>query len=271
MSEFQARNFCFSQSNLETYTKCQRRFFLRYVRRLQWPASPAVVEDDFERAIGRGRLFHSLVVQETLGIDVAGMVRQSKDGLLGKWWRNYLHHEPVSLPQGKTFSEVEISVPLGKNRLLARFDRVVFAGDGSVWIVDWKTGKNKPAFASYKNSWQTLVYRYVMAEGGRVLTQGRAIAPEKIVMVYWHPGYPERLQPIRYSQSDHVQARKRLESQVKLMGERRFESDFQKTANEASCSHYQYSAYCERAHVPGCEWEVEEEEMEWALPTDIEE
>ena len=271
MNEFESRGFSYSQSNLAILTQCQRHFFLRYVRRLQWPAPLTIAQDDYERAISRGRLFHSMVVQEALGMDLSGMVRHCNDVLLEKWWHNYLHHSPAGVPHGPKLSEAQVSVPLGKNRLLARFDRVVLGEDGRVWIVDWKTGKNPPAAETYKDSWQTLVYRYVMAEGGAVLTQGQLVVPEQIIMVYWHPGFPEQLQSIGYSQSEHGQVRSRLESQVEALRAHRFEGDFPKTQDEVQCGRCQYRTYCNRGRVPACEWEVDEEEMDWAVLPEVEE
>ena len=139
-------------------------------------------------------------------MDVEDAVQPSRDPLLAAWWRNWREQPPV-VPTGTAFGETMLSVPLAGRRLVAKFDRVVLADDGRAWIFDWKTGRKKPAQAAFSQSWQTLVYRFVLAEAGAVLNEGRALAPEDVMLVYWHAQYPQALQPIAYSAAEHERAR----------------------------------------------------------------
>ena len=53
--------FTFSQSSLQDYRDCERRFYLRYIEQLAWPAvdSEPVLEN--ERRKAAGEIFHRLV------------------------------------------------------------------------------------------------------------------------------------------------------------------------------------------------------------------
>ena len=70
------------------------------------------------------------------------------------------------MPRGEFFSETMLSVPFVAHRLVAKFDRIIFAEDGRVFLFDWKTGRRKPKQAENLDNWQTLVYRFVLVELG---------------------------------------------------------------------------------------------------------
>ena len=216
MPEVLRTGFRFSQSNLEDFDQCRRRFLLRHVRQLDWPAPVTAEANAWEAALERGQLFHQLAHQDALGLDVSPVVDGCGDPLLQQWWRNLLLHPPV-IPPGQTLSEVEISVPLANYRLVAKFDRLVSADDGRIIIVDWKTGQRRPDPDQLYESWQTIVYRYVLVEGGNFLNGGTTIAPEEVSLIYWHVGYPGLLEPLGYSQAEHEEARLRLTATVELI------------------------------------------------------
>lgn len=105
--------FRFSQGSLATSALCRRRFFLRYLRRLNWPAAADEAGLAKERGSVRGRLFHHLVHQHALGLAVEAQVAASGDPVLAQWWANYLQNPPRGVPAGEVFSELELWVPLG--------------------------------------------------------------------------------------------------------------------------------------------------------------
>ena len=138
------QGFNYSQSSLMAFERCRRQFLLRYVERLAWPAPLTDQLGEWEAAANRGRAFHQLVLQESLGMDVEDAVQRSRDPLLAAWWRNWREQPPI-VPEGTMFGETMLSVPLAGRRLVAKFDRVVLADDGRAWIFDWKTGRKKPS------------------------------------------------------------------------------------------------------------------------------
>jgi len=81
-------DFAFSQQNLQDYLDCPRRFYLRYVEQLDWPAveSEPVLEQEHLAALGNQ--FH-LLVQQTLSGVPAEVIRDSiHEEDLSRWWRN---------------------------------------------------------------------------------------------------------------------------------------------------------------------------------------
>ncbi|MCP4541151.1 MAG: PD-(D/E)XK nuclease family protein, partial [Chloroflexi bacterium] len=61
-------DFQFSQASLQDYVDCPRRFQLRYVLRVAWPAPEAEPVLENERYLQQGAAFHRLVHQHALGL-----------------------------------------------------------------------------------------------------------------------------------------------------------------------------------------------------------
>jgi len=259
------RGFRFSQTNLDIFGQCRRRFFLRYVRRMDWPAAVTVAAEHWEEALERGQLFHQIVQQHALGIEVEEMVRQSEDALLRQWWRNYVEQPPTGIPAGEILSEISLVVAVGQYRLLAKFDRLVFARDGQIFICDWKTGRQQPVAEKYEHHWQTLVYHYVLVEGAGALTEARQIAPEEVTLVYWHAGFPEHNLTISYSPEQHRAAREQIEEVVATISALEGEDDFPKTEQLELCQRCEYRSYCERGREAVADWDIDEEDLDWDL------
>lgn len=89
--------FPFSQSSLQDYLDCPRRFELRYLRQLQWPAveSEPVLENECRQP--EGQLFHRLGQQHLPGIPLEKLTslasspnlrRSCWSSLLGVRWRS---------------------------------------------------------------------------------------------------------------------------------------------------------------------------------------
>ncbi len=82
-------HFEFSQSSLQDYVDCARRFQLRYLDRVAWPAVQAEPVQENERHIQRGERFHRLAQQFLLGISpekLARMAAADVDENLQVWW-----------------------------------------------------------------------------------------------------------------------------------------------------------------------------------------
>ena len=239
-------NVRFSQSSLSTFYTCRRRFWLRYVQRLEWPASFTSEMAGWETALQRGASFHHWMHQAGIGVDVKTAVGSQGDELLVHWWNNWCNHPP-DIPDGHTFSEVQLSVPLQAHRLVAQFDRLVVTADDRIYIGDWKTGRARPQQAVYAQSWQTRVYRYVAAEVGTSLIGRGIVPPENVVLVYWHANDPQALQPIYYSREEHETAREELEAAVREISELPLIAEaFPQCTDTNECKRCTYAALCER-------------------------
>lgn len=256
------QGFQYSQSSLAAFARCRRQFLLRYVEQLAWPAPLTDQLDEWEAAADRGRAFHQFVLQESLGLEVEDAVQRSRDPLLAAWWRNWRQQPPV-VPAGAVFGETMLSVPLAGRRLVAKFDRVVLADDGRAWIFDWKTGRKKPAQAAYAQSWQTLVYRFVLVEAGAVLNGGRALAPADVALVYWHAQYPQALRPIAYSAAEHERVRVLLAAAIAAIEALPDAAAFAKTDDESECQRCEFHTYCNRPAARSDDWDIDEDELDW--------
>ena len=76
------KGFKFSQSSLTTVKQCRRRFLLRYLQHMQWPAPLTDHLSEWEQAIQCGLSFHQLILQESMGMHVEAGIHKRDDRLL---------------------------------------------------------------------------------------------------------------------------------------------------------------------------------------------
>lgn len=85
-------NFQFSQGSLQDFVDCHRRFQLRYLERLAWPALQTEPAIEAERHMRQGALFHRMVQAYLLGVPAESLAGLIQDEDLERWWGNYLQH-----------------------------------------------------------------------------------------------------------------------------------------------------------------------------------
>lgn len=176
--------FHFTQSNLQDYLDCPRRFQLRYVMSQVWPGVEAEPFLEHERYLERGVEFHRLVERHQLGIGADVLEAHIDDPEMRGWWQRYLGFEMVHQLEGQRFPELLVSVELGGGRFLGVFDLLVDVPDGRVVIFDWKTYRKMPSRQWLEARAQTRLYLLlVVLAAERVL--GREVLPEEVSMVYW--------------------------------------------------------------------------------------
>lgn len=272
-------DFVFTQANLQDYVDCPRRFQLRYLWELAWPAIEAEPADDYEAHVRHGELFHRLIHQHQLGLaperlsaTVAAAVEEGA-GQLAIWWANYLEAGPSDLPEQR-YLELTLSAPLGSHRLLAKYDLLAIAPGRRAEIMDWKTGVQRPSRSVLAARLQTRVYRYVLAEAGAHLNGGRPIRPEQIVMCYWFAHFPEQPERFIFDAIQHAADRKYLTdlaAEIAAAGE----GDFPLTDDVRRCRFCAYRSLCGRGVVAGQMAEAEGEVVpepagDWAKEFDFE-
>jgi len=187
-------DFAFTQGSLQDYADCARRFELRFIRRMRYPALETQQPLHFEKRTRRGARFHKLVQQHLLGVPAEALTTSlADDEDLAGWWRSYLARGLSGLPVQR-FSEITLQTHLAGRRLVAKYDLLALEPGGAAVIVDWKTGARVPAKAYLAGRMQTVVYRYVLAQAGAHLYAGESIPPERIRMDYVYvAGGGERL------------------------------------------------------------------------------
>lgn len=247
----------FSQSSLQDYVDCPWRFYLRYVRRLAWPAIVAEPALEHERHLLQGSEFHHLIHQHELGISAEGLSAVITEENLGRWWLNYLERGPGGLPKVH-YPEIVLSAPMGRQRLLAKYDLLaVDPGSRSV-ILDWKTYRQRRGRGWLEERQQTRVYPYLLVRAGAHLNEGRPWKPEQLEMVYWFaslPGDPERFQ---YGEERCEQDGAYLNSLIQEI-EGLSEEQFGRTADEERCRFCPYRSLCQRGVRAGDFLEAEED------------
>lgn len=240
-------DFQFSASSLQDFVDCPRRFYLRYVRQLVYPAAEAEPLRPFEQHVERALRFHHLIHQHQIGIPADALEATIPDDTIGEWWENYLAHAPADLPD-KRLPEVTLSAPMGNRRLVARYD-LVAVGERAV-IVDWKTALVRPSREALERRLQTRVYPYVLARAGAHLNGGQSINPAAIRLIYWFAEFPQQPEIFTYSAEQFERYGAYLESLTADIAQRG-EDAFPLTDNTDLCRFCAYRSLNDRGSTAG--------------------
>ena len=209
--------FAFSQSSLQAFEDCPRRFWLAYVEQLPWPAIEASPVQEHEAAMRRGALFHRLIERAEIGMEMAQLDAAPP---LDRWFDAYRQFRPDDLPTAHVEVERVLSVPFeskhGRFRLAAKYDLIAGEPDGAVVIVDWKTSRRRGDPAGLRRRLQSLVYPYVLVEAGKRLDWG-PIQPQQVEMRYWFVTEPSRPVIFRYDGAQHAENRTKLQHLLETM------------------------------------------------------
>ncbi len=244
--------FSFSQSSLQDYFDCPRRFELRYLRQMVWPAIESEPVAEYERRQQDGMLFHRLVQQHLLGVpaDKLGHLASGPD--LQRWWKNYLNAD-LGLGDWTLNTELALSSPLRGHRLLAKYD-LVAVKEGQALVLDWKTYARRPREEQLAARWQTRVYRFLLAAAGAHLNGGRPFAAGQIEMIYWFAEFPT--QPCRF-RYDEAQFRRDQAALEAIVDEIVAANAFPLTDDRNMCRFCVYRSYCDRGREAGDWTELE--------------
>ena len=105
--------FTFSQSSLQAYADCPRRFWLAYVEQLPWPAVEASPVHEHEQAMRLGERFHRLVERSEIGMPPAQVAAELAPPL-STWFDAYLRHRPGDLPTEAVEVERVLAIPFAE-------------------------------------------------------------------------------------------------------------------------------------------------------------
>jgi hypothetical protein len=260
-------DFQFSQGSLQDYVDCPRRFQLRYVQRLAWPAVEAEPALENERHLRQGAAFHRLVHQHVLGLSLERLSSTITDEDLSRWWHNYLESGPADLPASR-YPEVILSAPVSGHRLVAKYDLIAVDAEQRVVIVDWKTSRKRPRRKWLAERLQTRVYPYLLVRAGSHLLEvgdwgleignWRSFQPEQVEMVYWFANFPEDPERFPYDAAKYDADGDCLASlveEVKGLGD----DDFALTTQERRCRYCPYRSLCQRGVRAGAFEEAEDD------------
>jgi CRISPR/Cas system-associated exonuclease Cas4 (RecB family) len=246
-----------SQSSLQDYMDCAQRFKLRYLDRLSYPAAETEPTLENEKHQQEGEYFHRLVQQHLIGIPAEQIAKFANTPNLQRWWENFHNDKDLSGLRGmsKLYPEATLSAPLGKYRLLAKYD-LIAVRDGKAVIYDWKTYRKRPRNEWLATRMQTRVYRSLLVQAGAHLNNGKAFEPEEIEMIYWFADFPE--EPARFPYNS-AQFQRDWDALLKLSEEVASASSYPLTEDRQKCLFCTYRSYCERGIRAG---DVEQAEAE---------
>ena len=257
-----------SQSSLQDYVDCPRRFELRYLLDLRWPAFETPQALELEMSQQRGHDFHHLLHQHAMGVAAEVLESTIEDPTIHRWWRNYLAWQERNLPAARQ-AELTLTTSLrlrgdGSTLLAAKYDLLTRLADGTMLIIDWKTGRLQRR-AILANRLQTIVYRYVLARAGAWMNGGQPVAPEQIRMIYWFAEDGSTVE-LPYSAELQRQDEERL---LTIIGEMFERFEFPLVSDERVCRFCTYRTHCARTVEPATldEWAAEGDDNE--LPISI--
>ncbi len=250
-------DFQFSQASLQDLSDCHRRFFLRYIRRLAWPAVESQPIQENETRQQQGTAFHRMVQQYFLGIPEQRLSELNLEEPLQGWWQNFLRFKrqlpALGSPDAKIYPECTLTTSVAGVRLVAKFDLVVIQGR-KVSIYDWKTARHQPKRDWLQRRLQSLVYPYVMFRSGGYLAKDRQpFSPEEINLTYWFVEFPDHPENFNYSRQQMETESAYLESQVKLVKSKLAEDEtsFPLTPDEKTCTLCTFRSLCNRGARAG--------------------
>jgi PD-(D/E)XK nuclease superfamily len=242
--------FTFSQSSLQDYGDCSRRFQLRYIDQLSWPAIESEPLLEGEKHQQEGQLFHRLIQQYFLGLPIDKLAKHANTPDLARWWKNFIvwSKDLSAHPDSERFHpESTLSMPIGSHRLLAKYDLLIVA-DNHARIYDWKTNAKRPREDWLAARWQTRVYRSLLTRAGSHLNAGQPLIPEQIEMVYWFAEYPSEPAIFKYDSKQFKRDWSAIQKAVKEIGSAR---EFPMVDDEKTCRFCTYRSYCNRGSKAG--------------------
>ncbi len=250
--------FTYSQSSLQDYADCPRRFQLRYLDQLKWPGVETEPALENEKRQLEGQVFHRLVQQHLVGIPAERLGKLANTPDLSRWWENYLGDANLqSLKDfGNLYPELSLSAPVSGTRLMAKFDLVAVNPDGKALIYDWKTYQKRTRDEWLAARWQTRVYRSLLVQAGSHLNGGRPILPEKVEMVYWFANYPD--DPARFVYTS-AQFKRDWSAITRIVDEIAASGEFPMTEDDSRCRFCPYRSYCDRGVAAGDLGDIEAE------------
>ncbi len=252
-----------SQSSLQDYHDCHRRFELRYLQRLAYPAIETEPALENEKHQQEGEYFHRLLQQHLIGIPAEQIGKLANTDNLQRWWENYLNAKDLTGFSNLSglYPEITLSAPLGKFRLVAKYD-LIAVDNNKATIYDWKTYRKRPKNEWLSIRWQTRVYRALLVQAGAHLNNGMPFASEQIEMIYWFADFP--IEPAHFIyKADQYQ--RDWDALLKIADEIKNASSFPLTDDVSKCNYCPYRSYCNRGVRAGdaadAELETEAEEL----------
>jgi hypothetical protein len=250
----------YSQSSLQAYVDCRRRFQLRYLLNVAWPAQEAEPALEFERHVQQGEAFHFLIHQHLLGLPIERLSAMAKDEELKRWWLTYLRTIPPDLPE-RNLPELTLTASLENFRMVAKYDLISITKQSKFTIYDWKTSLNHPKRQWLVGRIQTRLYPYLLVKSGDFLNHNQPIQPEQVDMIYWFPNFPDKPERFSYNKEQYHQDVLYVKDLLFEINNLK-ENEFYLTNHVERCTYCTFRSLCERGIKAGPLHQVEESALE---------
>jgi hypothetical protein len=252
-------DFTFSQSSLQNYMDCQRRFELLYLQHLAWPALESEPVLEQERRMDLGHRFHQIIQQYILGFPESALSASAADPDLQRWWDHFLLYSPLPDLPPKRLPEYSLSAAFSGFRLLAKYDLVSVEPGQRAIILDWKTSLRRSPAKFLRQRLQTRLYPFLLVLAGAGLNGGQPLKPEQIEMIYWFAEFPTEPERIPYSEKQ-FQTDKRDIGKIIAEIQTRQPGTFMLTSDEKRCLFCNYRSLCNRGKRAG-NWQQDDEDQ----------
>lgn len=241
----------FSKSSLQDYVDCKRRFELKYLLDINWPAIVYEPYVDNEIKMIQGQRFHHLVHQHQLGIPSKDLNDIAKELGLAKWWEEYLHFVTSLASAQQRWSELNVLGHFSKSTyIVARYDLILKTDDAQFVIIDWKTSEFRTPDKYLINRIQSRLYPMLLCYAGSVINDEKTIKPDHVQMIYWFANYPNQPCTIQYSEDTYNSDRIYILSLIDEISNNK-PGDYDKTNNLKLCSFCNYRSLCDRGIEAG--------------------
>ena len=264
-------HFEFSQSSLQDFVDCRRRFFLRCIRRLAWPAVQSEPVVEHEGYMQQGSDFHRFAQQALVGLPVERLSASLVGEDLARWWESFCDYLPQISnaqpgPGWQLYPEISLTAPLGDARLVGKYDLLAAHPGGRILIYDWKTTRQRSRRSVLEKRLQTRLYPYLLVRAGTFLNAGIPIQPEQVEMIYWFAEHPQQPERFVYSSAAYQADEAYLTSLIETV-QRLDEAEFFLTGDERLCAFCVYRSLCNRGVTAGDPAALEGDRDEDALTT----
>ena len=264
----------FNQGSLQDFDDCRRRFYLRHILHLAWPAIETQPALENERFMKQGAAFHRMIHQYWIGVPEDRLSEMNQEPDLQFWWQNFINHAsklPGLVGEGiRRFPEITLTMSLEGQRLVAKYDLIVYLPEGRWMIYDWKTSRHQSRRDRLAVRWQTRLYPFLLTHAGSQLLAASTIGqkadlqPDQISFLYWFPAFPETPLSFPYSASQFRRDRDDLASLLRTimrLAAKPSPESFPLTPDENNCKFCIYRSLCDRGIQAGAQ-EVENNEEE---------
>jgi hypothetical protein len=245
-------DFQFSPSNLQDYLDCRRRFQLKYIYKVSWPAIQAEPLHNVEESLEIGIKFHHLTHQFSFGIEFTKLNPTNSYSQLTDYWTQFLDSSqeggllhPVWQPDVQRYPEVTLFTYIAEALLVSKLDLIAIFPGSIIQIYDWKTNRKPPTRKWLTERLQTKLYPYILVQAGLSLNNGKPIIPEQVEFIYWYPSAPSSPHRFPYNQSKYDEDQAFIFSLLEEISHLH-EDEFHLTQNEQLCVFCVFRSLCER-------------------------